>query len=86
MQDEFTDIIIENFPIRETVARISKVKKETDDVFDTKEVIPKDSSLKKNQGLNQRNKRNYKDINIYYSIFIISSRIFFGSRSLLDID
>ena len=43
MQDEFTDIIYENFPIRETAARISRVEKESEDVFgiDTKEVIPK---------------------------------------------
>jgi len=47
MQDEFTDIILENFPIRETVARISRVEKETEDVFDTREVIPKESSKKK---------------------------------------
>jgi len=43
MQDEFIDIIYENFPIRETVARISRAEKETDDVFDTKEVISKES-------------------------------------------
>ena len=41
MQDEFTDIIYENFPIRETAARISRTEKESEDVFDTKEVIPK---------------------------------------------
>ena len=38
MQDEFTDITLENFPIRETVARISRMEKESEDVFDTKEV------------------------------------------------
>ena len=47
MQDEFTDIIYENFPIRGTVERISRVEKESEDVFDTKEVIPKESSKKK---------------------------------------
>jgi len=41
MQDEFTDIILENFPIRETAARISRAEKEADDVFDTNEIIPK---------------------------------------------
>ena len=41
MQEEFTDIIYDNFPIRETAARISRVEKESEDVFDTKEVIPK---------------------------------------------
>ena len=49
MQDEFTDIILENFPIRETVARISRVEKEAEDVFDTREVIPKESSKKKSR-------------------------------------
>jgi len=43
MQDEFTDIIYENFPIRETVARISRAEKEAEDAFDTREVIPKES-------------------------------------------
>ena len=43
MQDEFREIILENFPIRETVARISRMGKEAEDVFDTKEVIPKES-------------------------------------------
>jgi len=56
MQDEFTDIILENFPIRETVARINRAEEEAEDVFDTKEVIPKESS-KKNQGQNLRSKR-----------------------------
>ena len=41
IQDEFEDIILENFPIRETVARISKVERNTETEFDTKEVIPK---------------------------------------------
>jgi len=44
MQDEFTDIIYENFPIRETAARISRVEKESDDVFDTKEITMKKKS------------------------------------------
>ena len=44
MQDEFTDIILENFPIRETAARISRAEKEADDVFDTNEVILKKKS------------------------------------------
>ena len=43
MQDELTDIILENFQIRETSARTSRVEKESEDVFDTKEVIPKES-------------------------------------------
>lgn len=47
LQDEFEDVILENFPIRETVARISKVEKESEDVFDTKEVtVIKKSKLK----------------------------------------
>ena len=41
MQDEFTDIIHENFPIRGTAERISRVQKAGVDVFDTEEVIPK---------------------------------------------
>jgi len=49
MQDEFTDIIYENFPIRETAARISRAEKEADDAFDTREVIPKESSKKKSR-------------------------------------
>jgi len=44
MQEEFEDIILENFPIRETVERISKVEKP--DVFDTKEV----TLVKKSKG------------------------------------
>ena len=46
MHDEFTDIILENFPIRETVARISRAEKEAEDVFDTREVIPRVSKKK----------------------------------------
>ena len=49
MQDEFTDIILENFPIRETVPRISRAEKEAEDVFDTSEVIPKETSKKKSR-------------------------------------
>ena len=55
MQDEFTEIILENFPIRETAARISRAEKESDDVFDTNEIIPK-----KNQESNPRSKRRNK--------------------------
>ena len=44
MQDEFTDIIYENFPIRGTAERISKIQKASVDVFDTEEVIPKKKS------------------------------------------
>ena len=33
MQDEFTDIIYEKFPVRETVARITRVEKESEDVL-----------------------------------------------------
>jgi len=47
MQDEFTDIIYENFPIRGTAERISKVQKSSVDVFDTDEVIPKKKSKAK---------------------------------------
>ena len=47
MQDEFTDIIYENFPIRGTAERISKVQKASVDVFDTDEVIPKKKSKAK---------------------------------------
>jgi len=47
MQDEFTDIIYENFPIRETAARISRVEKESGDVFDTKEITMKKKSRAK---------------------------------------
>ena len=47
MQEEFEDIVYENFPIRETVARITKVEKKTEIEFDTKEVIP--SSIKKSK-------------------------------------
>ena len=44
MQNEFTDIIYENFPIRETAARITRVEKESEDVFDTKEISMKKKS------------------------------------------
>ena len=44
MQDEFTDIIYENFPIRETAARITHMEKESEDVFDTKEIAMKKKS------------------------------------------
>jgi len=47
IQDEFKDIIYENFPIRETAARISRVEKETDNVFDTKEITMKKKSKAK---------------------------------------
>ena len=43
MQDEFTDIIYENFPIRKTAARISRTEKEKEDVFDTKEITLKET-------------------------------------------
>ena len=48
MQDEFTDIIYENFPIRETAARISRTEKESEDVFETKakRFIQKKSKVK----------------------------------------
>ena len=45
MQDEFTDIIYENFPIRETAARISRTEKESEDVFDTKEITMKKKGI-----------------------------------------
>ena len=44
MQDGFTEVIREIFPIRDIASRISKDQKDTDDVFDTKEV-----TLKKNK-------------------------------------
>ena len=47
MQDEFTDIIYENNPIRGTAERISKVQKSSVDVFDTDEVIPQKKSKAK---------------------------------------
>ena len=57
MQNEFTDIIFENFPIRETVARISRAEKEAEDVFDTKEVIPKESSKKKSRAKHEKEEK-----------------------------
>ena len=44
MQNEFIDIIYENFPIRETAARITRMEKESEDVFDTKEITMKKKS------------------------------------------
>ena len=41
MQDGFTEVIREIFPIRDIASRISKDQKDTDDVFDTKEVTLK---------------------------------------------
>ena len=41
MQDEFTEVIREIFPIRDIASRISKDQKDTDEVFDTKEVTLK---------------------------------------------
>jgi len=41
MQDEFTEVIRETFPIRDIVSRISKDQKEANDVFDTSEVTLK---------------------------------------------
>ena len=75
MQEEFTDIIYDNFPIRETAARISRVEKESEDAFDTKEVIPK-----KNQRSNLRNKRRNKD-----EYFLSLQGFFYCSGCLLDV-
>ena len=41
MQDKFTDVIREIFPIRDIASRIRKNEKDTDEVFDTKEVTLK---------------------------------------------
>ena len=41
MQDEFTEVIRGIFPIRDIASRISKDQKDTDEVFDTKEVTLK---------------------------------------------
>ena len=39
MQDEFTNIILENFPIKGTAERIGKAERDTDKGFDAKDVI-----------------------------------------------
>ena len=39
-QDEFTDIILENFPIKGTIERIGKAERDADKGFDAKDVIP----------------------------------------------
>ena len=51
MQDEFTDIILENFPIKGTAERIGKAERDTDKGFDAKDVIP--GSNKKNLRLSK---------------------------------
>ena len=48
MQDEFTDIILENFPIKGTAERIGKAERDTDKGFKAKDVIPEGNN-KKNQ-------------------------------------
>ena len=40
MQDEFTDIILQNFPIKRTAERIGKAERDTDKGFDAKDIIP----------------------------------------------
>ena len=44
MQDEFTEVIREIFPIRDIASRISKNQKDADDVFDTQEVTLKNNN------------------------------------------
>ena len=51
MQDEFTEVIRETFPIRDIVSRISKDQKEANDVFDTSEVTLKKKKKVKDKGL-----------------------------------
>ena len=52
MQDEFTDIILENFPIKKgTVERIGKAERDMNKGFDTKDVVPEGG--KKNQRLSK---------------------------------
>ena len=50
MQDEFTDIILENFPIKGTVERIGKAERDMNKGFDSKDVIPEGSNKKKSKG------------------------------------
>ena len=50
MQEEFEEIVYENFPIRETVARITKVEKNSETVFDTDDVLLKETTIKKSKG------------------------------------
>ena len=50
MQDEFTDIILENFPIKGTAERIGKAERDRDKGFDAKDVIPEGSNKKKIKG------------------------------------
>ena len=88
MQDEFKDIIYENFPIRETAARISRVEKESEDVFDTKEI-----TIKKNQRPNLRSKRRNNSLfplslhcsscllNVKYFLFNLKSSNVFDKMS-----
>ena len=76
MQDEFTDIILENFPIRETVARISRAEKEAEDVFDTREVIPK-------QKIKSQTREAREGIILYFLIFFYLFRVFFNAPSCL---
>ena len=46
MQDEFTDIILENFPIKGTAERIGKAERDMDRGFDAKDVIPESNKKK----------------------------------------
>ena len=50
MQDEFADIILENFPIKGTAERIGKAERDTDKGFNAKDVIPEGNNKKKPKG------------------------------------
>ena len=47
MQEEFEDVILENYPIRETVNRLTKVEKNIETEFDTDELLLKETNIKK---------------------------------------
>ena len=40
MQDEFTDIILDNFPVKGTAERIGKAERDMNKGFDAKDFIP----------------------------------------------
>jgi len=50
MQDEFTDIVLENFPIKGTVERIGKAERDMNKGFDAKDVMPEGNNKKKSKG------------------------------------
>ena len=47
MQEEFEDVVLENYPIRETVQRLTKVEKNIETEFDTDEINLRGSNIKK---------------------------------------